>query len=193
MFFLIYPLRVSWLYRSLIWFTSCIGLKILLSSPNACRSLNPYSGFQDEQSSWGILLCNHNSLLFLALYCFSHFTDSSAMFKRDVSYILGSFFRCSALGSVFLQNLVNHMTRNGNPSFSLLHISIRNVPLCSAETFLFKVTHDIHLPNLIFILLGSHCSTSATFDSLISFFLREVFFFFFFNFPFTHYVFKSPL
>lgn len=74
------------------------------------------------------------------------------------------------------------MTRNGNPSFSLLHISIRNLPLCSAETSLFKVTHDIHLPNLIFILLGSHCSTSAAFDSLISFFLREVFFFFF-NFP----------
>lgn len=135
-------------------------------------------------------------ILYCFLLCIASVTLLTAQpcLKRDVSYILGSFFRCSALGSVFLQNLVNHMTRNGNPSFSLLHISIRNVPLCSAETFLFKVTHDIYLPNLIFILLGSHCSTSATFDSLISFFLREVFFlFFFFNFPFTHYVFKAPL
>lgn len=71
------------------------------------------------------------------------------------------------------------MTRNGNPSFSLLYVSIRILPLCSAETSLFKVTHDIHLPNLIFILLGSHCSTSAAFDSLISFFFLRKFLFLF--------------
>lgn len=98
-------------------------------------------------------------------------------FKRDVSYILRTFFRCSAPESVFLQNLVKHMTRNGNLHSLFYTVPSEICPHCSSETSLFEVTHDIHLPNLIFILLGSHCSTSAAFDSLISFFFLRKFFF----------------
>lgn len=147
-------------------------------------------GGQEEQCPQYMLLCNHNFLLFLVLVVSLSLLTAQPCFKRDVSYILGRFLS-SAPGSVFLQNIVNHMTRNGNSSFSLLHISIRNLSplLCRNFSFEGQPWHPPAGSNIH--LAGLSGSTSAVFDSLVSFFfLRKKFFFFFFYFASVHCVFK---
>ena len=87
---------------------------------------------QDGQYSEGIQLQSQ----FPIVSCFGCFSLQTAQscFKRDVSYILAAFqVLCSR--NAFLQNLVNHMTRNGNLSFSLLHIYIRNLPPLLCRNF----------------------------------------------------------
>lgn len=141
---------------------------------------------QDGQYSEGIQLQSQ----FPIVSCFGCFSLQTAQscFKRDVSYIL------SSLSSVMLQKCFS--AKSSQPydqKWKSLILFVTHLHQEFASTalqkllFIFKVTYDIYLLNLIFIFPDSRCPTSSTFDSLISFFLRK--FLFLFYFAAVHYVF----
>lgn len=121
-------------------------------------------GGQEEQCPRGMLLCNHNffSCFLLLLFVFwmcLYWQLSHAV--KEMFIIFWAAFSV-LLQKMFLCETVYRMTRNGNPSFSLLHISIRNLSPWLCRNFSFEghpwhplAESNIHLAGLRLFNLSS--------------------------------------
>ena len=95
---LVYPERVSWIYMgSLALLAVCLGPEISVFSPSSCGSLILCS--QAPRRRGSLRECSFANiffLFFLVLVVSLTLLTPQPYFKRDVYYILGSLFRCSA-------------------------------------------------------------------------------------------------